>query len=534
MRLTDLILKTRTRELIRVLTKKERIFLVGASFIFIITLIIYALLAIQLHTHAIPTRGGEYTEGIVGQPVFINPVMPVTIADRDISSIVFSSVYEVSDSIRRNDDGNIWNVRLKENAVWHDGEKITSDDIIFTLETIQDPDSRSQLAASFRGVAVERISQLEVQFVLRSPYAFFKYDHLRALRIIPKHIFADIPVQNIRMSGLGLRPIGSGPYKITSFEKGDDGIITSIKLDANKKYFNKVPFIQELTFKFYREIGDVIRAYNLAQIDGFAMSTAEPLTENSIRVRNRTHHLTSPRYYAVFINQSLAPKEFRDINTRKALSAVIDRDRIINEVFISHATPAFGPTKKSVNPAKKFNTELLQDLEVNLTVPEERFLIKTAQILKENWESYGANVTVDVFPLKSIRDEVLRNSDYQLILFGNITKEHQDLFAFWHSSQRFYPDQNLALYYNDTVDTLLEDFRRTFNADERREKLTKISNLITKDVPALFLYSPRHIYITTTRLGGFDEGMTINTSADRFSNIEGWFLNTRRVLSGTK
>ena len=383
---------------------------------------------------------------------------------------------------------------------------------------------------SFQGVTAERISELEVQFVLQNPYAFFDSDHLENLRIIPKHIFNDIPVQNMKLSSFGLNPIGSGPYIIDSFEKNSDGIITSLRLKYNKNYFPGRPHINTVVFKFYKNDEELIKAYNLGQIDGFGLSTSEPLTENSVNIRNVKHVLNSPRYYAAFINQSLAPEAIKDVEVRKALSGTVDRERIVRDVFQGDATPLFGPTILSQDPAEDYDPALLEGLELNLTVPDEPLLVQTANILKENWESHGAKVNVLIFSLKTIQESILRNSDYEILLFGNITKENQDLFAFWHSSRRFYPDQNLALYQNDDVDELLEEYRENFNTEDRKEILAEISDTISGDVPAIFLFTPRYLYISAPRLRGFDDSITINTSDDRFENIDEWYVKTKRVF----
>ena len=124
----------------------------------------------------------------------------------------------------------------------------------------------------------------------------------------------------------------------------------------------------------------------------------------------------------------------------------------------------------------------------------------------------------------------LRNTSYEMILFGNIVKESNDLFAFWHSSKRFFPDQNLALYQDEQTDELLEEYRSTFSLDARREILEAISKRIASDVPAVFLYSPQYVYITTPSLGGFDDINTINTSDDRFDGVTDWFVNSRRTF----
>jgi peptide/nickel transport system substrate-binding protein len=467
----------------------------------------------------------------VGQPIFINPVIPASDADRDLSRLIFSSLADLADSIKRSDDGKTWRVRLKENLLWQDGQKLTADDVIFTVETIQNPESRSPLYPSFQGVKADRISELEVQFSLNNPYAFFESDHLRNLRIIPKHIFADIPIQNLRLSSYSLMPIGSGPYRAVAYERNRQGIITSFQLKANERYFGEKPYLPKITFKFYRHNNELIAAYNRGEIDGFGLVTAEPLTENKIKLRHNIYYLRSSRYYAVFINPNLAPAALKKAEVRHALAAAAQREQIIKEVFQSQAIPLYGPTALTANPFKETEKELISGLQLNLTVPDEAFLVKTAERLKLDWEAAGAKVNLVILAPRDLQEEVLKGNNYELLLFGNVAKKDQDLFAFWHSSQRFYPDQNLALYSNREVDRALEEFRKTFDTNRRLTLLQKISDTIAAEAPAIFLYSPDYLYITNPQLKGFDQATVIDTSDDRLVNIEKWHLKTRRALS---
>ena len=169
-------------------------------------------------------------------------------------------------------------------------------------------------------------------------------------------------------------------------------------------------------------------------------------------------------------------------------------------------------------------------MKLDLVVPAEPFLTKTAQIVKENWEGRGAEVNLQILPAKNIQEEILRKSNYKMILFGNITKESEDLFAFWHSSRRFYPDQNLALYRNKKIDTALEAFREDPDPDRRLNLLKSISDTIASDVPAIFLYSPYYTYIASPGLGGLDSKTAINTNDDRFVNVADWYVKTKRVF----
>ena len=94
------------------LSKKERLVLYSALAIFLIAAITYSGLIYKTKTYVIPTPGGTYREGIVGQPSFVNPIIPITETDRVISRLLFASLEEVAESIKSSTDGKTWNVPL--------------------------------------------------------------------------------------------------------------------------------------------------------------------------------------------------------------------------------------------------------------------------------------------------------------------------------------------------------------------------------------------------------------------------------------
>lgn len=518
----------RIKDLYNSWSPTERLIFWGAASVLVVSFSAWSFIFIQNNTVPVSAAGGTYREGIVGQPVFINPILPSTDTDKDLSRLIFSNIPELADSVKREADNKSYTVRLKENLVWQNGEKLTSDDIVFTLQTIQNPDAHSPLATSFQGVTIERVSELEVKFLLQNPYTFFEEDHLSNFYVISKHIFADTAVENFKFSVYGLKPVGSGAYTITNYKSDSKGVITSINLQQNSKYAGPKPFIPKLTFKFYKNTADLIKAYNAGQIDGLGLSTSESLAE--ITLRSKIDYFQSSREYAVFINQTTDNLPLRDIKVRKALSESVDRNSLINNFFDGHATSLYGPTTYTTKPANDADLSVLNGLEVTLTVPDESFLVKTAGVLKGTWESHGAKVTLQIMSTKDIEDNVLRVTSYQMLIFGNIIKQGEDLYAFWDSSRRFYPDENLSLYQNPTVDNLLEAYRRDFDDTTRNARLAKISDLIAADFPAVFLYSPDYVYVSTPVLGGLDITRVINTSADRFDTIEKWYIKTTRMF----
>src|SRR3989344_3307756 len=145
------------------LTRSERLVLYGAVAIFSIAALTYGSLIYKTKTYAVPSEGGTYREGIVGQPSFVNPIIPTTETDRAVSRLIFSRLEDMADSIKQSSDGKTWNVHLYDNIFWHDGTKLTADDIVFTVDVIHDPNSHSYLRGSFDGVNVSRVSELEIQ-----------------------------------------------------------------------------------------------------------------------------------------------------------------------------------------------------------------------------------------------------------------------------------------------------------------------------------------------------------------------------------
>lgn len=119
-------------------------------------------------TKAIPKYGGEYIEGIVGQPQHINPVLSLSNnTDDDLSQLIYSSLMkydstgnltnDVTDSYDLSDDKTLYTFRLKNNVLWHDGEKLTAEDIAFTLSLIVDPSYKSPLRYNWQSVETKSI-----------------------------------------------------------------------------------------------------------------------------------------------------------------------------------------------------------------------------------------------------------------------------------------------------------------------------------------------------------------------------------------
>jgi len=505
-------------------------------------------------TKTVPIFGGKYTEGIIGQPVFINPVIAGNNdADRDLISLLFCNAYDIAETLE-SEDSQSWQIRLKDNVLWHDGEKLTSDDIIFTLQKIQDPEFRSPSGTTWQGVSIERVSEREIKINLSTPYAFFE-ENLKRLFIIPKHIFADIPLNNWRLSDYNLQPIGCGPYKFDSYKKKTDGFITKYILKANQEYFDTPPYIENFEINFYTDPQKAVEDFNFARLDG--LGNLSKSQYNLVSRTNQIFQLPTPRYYAVFMNQNTHPA-LKDKNVRLALDSAVNKMDIINKVFGGWAEPVNGPITPNFleNSIEIQNSDALNakdilensgwklkdsevrekviskekvSLQFDFIVPEIDFLIDTAHYLQKSWEEIGVKTNIIILTPEEINNEIIKDRNYQLLIFGNILGANPDTFSFWHSSQKLHPGLNLSLYSSKSADKLIETIRKETNPEERMGELSSLQSLIIKDIPAIFLYSPYYIYATTKDLSGFENKLIV-TPTSRFDDLENWFVKTAREL----
>lgn len=186
-------------------------------------------------TIAAPAYGGQYIEGVVGTPRFINPIYaPGSDVDRDLVEIIFSGLMKYGDNgeiipdlasqVDVKDNGLTYEVYLQDNILWHDGEKLTADDVIFTFKTVQNPDYKSPWRGNYLGIEIEKISEKAVRFKLKTPYSGFA--ERLTLKILPEHIWQDISPQNFLLTNYNLKPVGSGPYKFKKLKQDSFNNIT--------------------------------------------------------------------------------------------------------------------------------------------------------------------------------------------------------------------------------------------------------------------------------------------------------------------
>ncbi len=512
----------------------------GAAFLFILSSVTRIAVALEENTEFVGVEGGSYFEGVVGQPTALNPLISTNPVDEDINKLIYSNLLDLLSDYEVSENGKVYALKLKTDLKWSDNGPLTSDDVIFTLKTIQDPETRSPLAPNWRGVIVERVSELQIKLTLPVLYSFFTRN-VSELLIVPKHVFGGIPSSNLRLSKYNLEPISSGPYRFKNVSIRKDGFITEYELAINENYAGKKPFIKDFNFKFFGSEKDLLQAFALRKINGFG--NLSPFDSEKYESQNVVvHKVPMPRYYAIFINQNVNPA-LKNKELRYALDIAIDKFALLEVVrdlpqiiesplFGRDGNPAESENNYNFEEAKKIFESTNVKLELNLIVPQIDFLVRSAEFVKDAWLKAGADkVNIIALNPEDLSSNVIKSRNYETLLFGNALEVPSDLFPFWHSSGRFYPGLNLSLYENSKADTFFEKVRQTENENERESFAGEAARLIKEGGAAIFLYTLPYTYIHTKNLEGFSlkDGF-LSSPNDRFENVEDWSILRVRVF----
>ncbi len=570
-------LKKDWQRFIRYLSIKDKLIASALFLLFVVSLILFLNSFYKTLTYEVPDFGGYYKEGMVGQPRYLNPVYSVSNdIDRDISFLIFSSlvkfdkdnklVMDLAESYKISNNNTEYIFKLRPNAQWHDGKLVTADDVVFTFNIIQNNDFQSPLRFNFQGVKVEKVDDLTVKFTLKTAYAPFITN--LDVGILPKHFWQNdnISAQNLFISEFNLAPIGSGPFKFKRISKDTKGYINYIELEAFNKYYFKNegdknrPFLDGVKFIFYKNYDDALAALKKGKIDGAARLPATNVNELKANKFN-IYRLRMPAYIAVFFNQTES-KALADKNVRTALALAINKKEIIKNVIANEAfaldSPFFNNFWQGFNfeedsqVQNEYNVEkaekILNDngwvlkengfrekiidkesvkLSVEITTVSNNELENLAKQLKAYWSRIGVDATIRVINLFELQNDVLKTRDFEALIFGEMLGADPDVFSFWHSSQKKDPGLNIAMFDNSRADKLLEEARVIFNLEERAAKYKELSQIISSEIPVIFLYSPYYIFVSTKDLRNVGV-KNINNSTYRFANILNWYLEIKR------
>jgi peptide/nickel transport system substrate-binding protein len=537
----------------------ERLVLYALSILLVASTAQLLLAASASAVTTTPTEGGTLVEGAIGNPRFVNPLLAISQVDQDLTSLVYSGLMRNSDGslvpdlaeeYTVSDDGTVYTFTLR-NTTFHDGTRVTADDVAFTISLAQNADVRSPRRADWDGVVANVIDEKTISFTLPQAYAPFLEN--TTIGILPKHLWENVSPSEFPFFALNTSPVGSGPYKVEAVTEDENGLPVSLSLVPFEDFALGTPFLSNIEFHFYPNEEGLLAAFAEDEIESFAGLAPTHLpddTADEMLVR-----IPSTRIFGVYLNQNHAPL-LADEGVRAALSLAIDRDAIIAAVFEGYGTAIDSPippgfplsrTPLAVNPEERAariaaalkgwqlneETKLWTNkdggtISIALTTADTPELRATAEIVVEQWRAAGIDARIQVYPLSEFSATVLRPRQYDAVLFGQVVGRTLDLFAFWHSSQRNDPGLNLALYTNTKADRALASARTELSAKTREALYAEFVSILDEELPAIFLYAPEFTYMVPRELGEL-RFPTLSSPSERFLNVHRWYTDSEPV-----
>ena len=564
-------LVTTAQETIQALSPGARVLFYFLASILVISAVSLLYILNTSLLYSVPAHGGSLSEGVIGAPRFINPVLAVSDADRDLTALVYSGLLkanpeggyipDLAESYTISPDGKTYTFTLRANARFEDGTPVTADDVLFTIQKTQDPTLNSPEEANWNGISVQKINDRTVSFTLGQAYAPF-IENL-TVGILPKHLWQNVSDDEFPYSDLNTEPVGSGPFKVESLSRTSSGVPSSYTLVGSSQYTLQHPYLSNITFHFYQNEDALIDGLNKGEVHAASGVSPSRLSEVSGRVTERA---PLNRVFGVFFNQNQSAV-LRDSAVRDALNNTVNRSELVQQVLGGYGTPLTGPLPPSAVPSNTItatSTLSTSDLVAqaksalladgwqpgptgvlqkttgsgkNVTTQTLSFSISTgnvpelraaAEYLRKTWDSVGADVTVQIYDQGDLAQNVIRPRKYDALLFGEVIGREPDLFAFWSSSERLNPGLNIAMYTNASADKLLSQLRATTDEGQKNALYQQFTTIIAKDDPAVFLYAPDFVYIVPKDIAGLDLGF-IETPSDRFLSVTNWHQETDKV-----
>lgn len=514
-----------------------------------------------------PVSGGTYREGIIGSFTNASPLFATTSVDAAVSRLLFSGLFKLSPQgevigdlatdITVDEEGKVYTVILREGVVWHDGEQFTADDVLFTYETIKNPEVRSPLRSSWSGVAVKKIDDFTVTFTIPNALSSFQQSLING--IVPEHLLSSVPAPELRSTPFNtITPVGTGPYTYKTLEVVGNDIETRqerIALSKNETYYRQNQGPNSVVIRSYRTDDAMLGDFEekiIQSMVGLTLLPSDVLSQDDVKL------VTAPLTSAVmaFLNTSVAGLD--DVKVRQALVQGVDASELrqgldfssiaVDSPFLkSHF--AYNPELTQLPFDKERSMALLD--EAGWVLGENGIRVKDGkelsfrlisqslseyavitQKLQQRWGELGVKIEAILQPEEDIQSGAIARHDYDILLYGISIGYDPDVFAYWHSSQAD-PNSatrlNLSEYRNEKADEALEAGRTRLDEDLRRVKYQPFLEVWRSDAPALALYQPRFTMIVRGTFEGFQSGQ-LSTATDRYYSIGDWKIRNEQLI----
>jgi len=457
---------------------------------------------------------------ITSSPSRLNPILANDSASSEITQWLFNGLFKYDK------DGNIVPdlassykfvsnthliINLRDDVLWHDGEKFSADDVIFTFNKIHDPKVFTSIRSNYKEVkSISKIDDFTLEIIYKKPY--FKALEIWMTGILPKHLLKD--EKDLMKSDFNKHPIGTGSYRLDEFKVGSD-----IRLFAFDKYFEGRAKIDEINYKFLPDPTTSFLFLKQNRLDVGGLTPLQIDRQIDKEFLDNYQIIESPAFAYSYLGFNLNNEKFKDLKVRRALSLAINRNEIVDILFFGHGEVCNGPflpgsfaynenvkpIKQDIKEAKRLlklagydeNNPLTFEVITN-TGNETR--LNATQIIQYQLEKIGVKMKIRVMEWQAFLNTVVHPRNYEAIVLGWNLALMPDAYPLWHSDSRKAGAFNLVGYSNKEVDDLIVKGSTTIDKKELGKIYKKLFDIIAHDTPYLFLYIPNSITVVSKKI----------------------------------
>ncbi len=462
--------------------------------------------------------GGTMISAMTGEPSGLIFMVAGESASAAIASNIFNSLLkyngnldiegDLAESWQISDDQKTITFKLKPNLLWADGTPLTSADVLFTWKTVTDENTRSPYASDYQLISNAEAPDAHTFKVTYGQVYAPALDSWASLHILPKHLLMG---QDIRNTPFARKPVGSNYYQLSQWNHGEN-----LKLSRNPNSVLGQAAIDHLVTRiipdnsaqFLELMADNIDSMGLDPIKYSRIIPARPELKKNL---NLYKELGNSYTYLGF---NLKHKPFDDIRVRKAINYAIDKQEIIDGVYLGLGINIASPYKPgtrwsnptlepySYNP-KKARALLKEAGFINnadgilerdgkpfafeIITNQNKEREKSAVIIQRRLKEVGIDVQIRAIEWASFISRFINTGDFDVVVLGWGLGLDPDQYNIWHSSQQAPGQFNFIGYDNPTVDKLLEQGRTELNPDKRQEIYHAFTEQLLADSPIVYL-----------------------------------------------
>jgi len=485
-------------------------------------------------TAASPAYGDTLVEGTIGEASTLIPILASDSASHSVAGLVYNGlikydknltiVGDLAESYQVSPDGLTITFKLRKNITWHDGKPFSSRDVLYTYRVIIDPKTPTAYSEDFKQVAAVTASDATTVVVrYAKPYAPALASW--GVAILPSHLLEG---QDITKSPLARKPVGTGPFRFKEWVAGQ-----KVVLEANKNYFEGCPYLDRYVFRLIPDTSTMYMELKAGGVDQMGLTPVQFARQTDTpRFKAAFNKYRYPSNGYLYLGYNLRHPLFKDVRIRRAMTAAINKDELIQGVLFGMGQKANGPMipgRWAHNPNVKdipFNPAYARQLlaEAGWKPGNDGFLQKdgkplrftiltnqgnqqrlmTAQIIQQRLKQVGVDVRIRIVEWAAFLKEFIDKGNFEVVLLAWMTSQDPDMYDIWHSSKTKPGELNFIGYNNPEVDRLLEEGRSTFEIEKRKKAYYRIQDILAEEQPYTFLYVPDNLPVVSSRIKGIE------------------------------